>query len=59
MFQIIPSTVGQPVVASKVCAAFGGQITTRSSPCRLKKAHRESLCFVLRQLLIFPDGLFH
>ena len=41
MFQIIPSTVGQPVVASKVCAAFGGQITTRSSPCRLKTANRE------------------
>ena len=59
MLQIIPSTVGQLVVASKVCAAFGGQITTRSSPCRLKTANREFRCFVLRQLLIFPDELFH
>jgi len=25
IFQIIPSTVGQPVVASKVCAAFEWQ----------------------------------
>jgi len=59
MFQIILSTVGQPVIASKVCAAFGGQITTRSSPCRLKTANREFRCFVLRQLLLFPDELFH
>ena len=40
MLQIIPSTVGQLVVASKVCAAFGGQIKTRSSLSRLKTANR-------------------
>ena len=57
-FQIIPSTVGQLVFASKVCAVFGGQITTRLSPCRRKIVHLEFRCFVLRHLLIFADGVF-